>query len=181
MKAFPGDRIILAPPQVDGPTRDGEVLEARGPDGAPPYLVRWSDGHVGLLFPGPGSVLRIGHEHEEVAEARAPSAAQPHPTHPAAEAGASQSRHIRDWEVRITIFESENDTDAHVVLVADSPTHLSARGHSHRGGHDSAVPEIGDEVAVARALRHLADQLLDTAAEDIETVTGEEDIVLRPR
>lgn len=181
MKAYPGDRIILAPPQVDGPTRDGEVLETRGADGAPPYLVRWSDGHVGLLYPGPGSVLRIGHEHEEVAAVPAAAPAHPHPAQPTTEGDGSQSRHIRDWQVRITIFESENDTDAHVVLVADSPTHLSARGHSHRGGHDSPVPEIGDEVAVARALRHLADQLLDTAAEDIETVTGEEDIVLRPR
>lgn len=35
------------------------------------------------------------------------------------------------------------------------------------------MPEIGDEVAVARALRHLADQLLDTAAQDLEAVTGE--------
>jgi hypothetical protein len=35
------------------------------------------------------------------------------------------------------------------------------------------VPEIGGEVAVARALRHLADQLLDTAAQDVEAVTGE--------
>lgn len=181
MKAFPGDRIILAPPQVDGPTRDGEVLEVRGADGAPPYLVRWSDGHVGLLFPGPGAVLRIGHEHEDVAVAPATQARPARPAHPAAETGDGQSRHVREWEVRISIFESDSDTDAHVVLVADSPTHLSARGHSHRGSHDSVVPEIGDEVAVARALRHLADQLLDTAAEDIETVTGEEDVVLRPR
>ena len=25
----------------------------RGEDGAPPYLVRWSDGHEALTFPGP--------------------------------------------------------------------------------------------------------------------------------
>ena len=23
-----------------------------GADGAPPYVVRWSDGHEGLMFPG---------------------------------------------------------------------------------------------------------------------------------
>ena len=60
MKAQKGDRIVLAGEQVDRPTRDGEILEVRGKDGAPPYLVRWSDGHTGLLYPGPGSVLRIG-------------------------------------------------------------------------------------------------------------------------
>jgi hypothetical protein len=24
----------------------------RGEDGAPPYVVRWGDGHEGLVFPG---------------------------------------------------------------------------------------------------------------------------------
>jgi hypothetical protein len=203
MKANPGDHIILAPPQVDGPTRDGEVLEVRGANGAPPYVVRWSDGHVGLLYPGPGSVLRIGPEHpegeghpdylqhvghqdlagqHELAVQHEPTGHETAPHAAEAHAGdADQTRHVRDWQVRISVFESESETDAHVVLVADSPKHLSATGHSHRGSHDLAVPEIGDEVAVARALRRLADQLLDTAAEDIETVTGEDDVVLRPR
>ena len=49
MKARPGDRIILAAATVDGAVRDGEVLETRGDDGAPPYLVRWSDGHETLV------------------------------------------------------------------------------------------------------------------------------------
>jgi len=44
---------MVKSPVVDGPMRDAEVLEVHGPDGAPPYLVRWSDtGHEGLLFPG---------------------------------------------------------------------------------------------------------------------------------
>jgi hypothetical protein len=35
------------------PDRDCEVLEVRGADGAPPYVVRWGDtGHQALLFPG---------------------------------------------------------------------------------------------------------------------------------
>ena len=58
MKAHQGDRIILAASHVDEPTRDGEVLEVRGKDGAPPYLVRWADGHTVLLCPGPDSVPR---------------------------------------------------------------------------------------------------------------------------
>ena len=33
--------------------RQGEVVEVRGDDGAPPYVVRWDDGHEGLMFPGP--------------------------------------------------------------------------------------------------------------------------------
>ena len=87
---------------------------------------------------------------------------------------------MRDWQVRITIFESDEDTDAKVVLLADSQRHLTAAGHSHRSPGDPTVPEIGDEVAVARALRRLADELLDTAAGDIEQLTGEHTVTLEP-
>src|ERR1019366_6825999 len=77
------------------------------------------------------------------------------------------------------IFDAGDDTSANVVLLSDAPTHVTARGQSHRRDREAAVPEIGDEVAVARALRHLADQLLESAAQHIEAVTGE-DVVLRP-
>jgi hypothetical protein len=30
----------------------GEILEVRGGGGNPPYLVRFDDGHEGLVFPG---------------------------------------------------------------------------------------------------------------------------------
>lgn len=59
--AHPGDRIIVQAGSVGAHARDGEVLEARGPGGAPPYLVRWSDtGRVSLLFPGPDTVVHDG-------------------------------------------------------------------------------------------------------------------------
>ena len=80
--------------------------------------------------------------------------------------------HVREWQARVSIFESGDDTSANVVLLTEAPTHLSAHGQSHRITGDTPVPEIGDEVAVARALRHLADQLLETAARDVEAVTG---------
>lgn len=174
MKAQPGDRIILAPPTLNGPLRDGEVLEARGAEGEPPYVVRWSDGHEGLLYPGPGAVLRIT-PHPEVAMSAPSPASPPQP------ATVGQHPRVRDWQVRISILGSDDDTEATVVLIADSPTHLKAHGHSHRSERDRVVPEIGDEVAVARALRRLADQLLDTAGNDIEAVTGEHDVSLRSR
>lgn len=35
------------------PNRAAEILESRGTDGGPPYLVRWdADGHESLFFPG---------------------------------------------------------------------------------------------------------------------------------
>ncbi len=53
VKAAVGDRLVVNATHVDGAVRDGEVIEVRGPDGQPPYLVRWSDGHEGLVYPGP--------------------------------------------------------------------------------------------------------------------------------
>ena len=52
MHAAKGDRLIVHSQHVDGPVRDAEILEVRGADGAPPFLVRWSDsGHESLFFP----------------------------------------------------------------------------------------------------------------------------------
>ena len=76
--------------------------------------------------------------------------------------------------MRVTIFEQGDDTTATVALLADSPEALTARGTSRRSGVDPEVTHIGDEVAVARALRRLADHLLTQAEHDIEASTGEQ-------
>lgn len=56
MQAKVGDRLVVPGTHVDDPVRDGEILEVHGTDGAPPYLVRWSDnGHESVVFPGPGA------------------------------------------------------------------------------------------------------------------------------
>jgi len=62
MHAKPGDRIIIKGHRLGEPDRDGEVLEARGTDGGPPYLVRWGDsGHNGLLYPGADARIQEFH------------------------------------------------------------------------------------------------------------------------
>jgi len=53
MHAHVGDRLVVEGSKVGTPVKEGEVLEVRGPDGAPPYVVKWDDGHEGLTFPGP--------------------------------------------------------------------------------------------------------------------------------
>jgi hypothetical protein len=54
MKASVGDRIVVNANHVDGPVRDGEIIELRHEDGTPPYVVRWSDtGHTAVVYPGP--------------------------------------------------------------------------------------------------------------------------------
>jgi hypothetical protein len=162
MKAHVGDRIVIAPVAVGGAVRDGEILETRGPGGSPPYLVRWSDdGHEGLYYPG--------------VDARVDPLGEPRPAQPTgahALAGEQVSRHIRSWTISIDVFEEGLDTNAHAVLRTEAPEHLDAHGAAHRRASDPDVPEIGDEIAVARALRHLADRLLSTAADDIQVLEG---------
>jgi hypothetical protein len=53
MRASVGDRIVIKGHRVGEPERDAEVLEVKGDDGGPPFVVRWSDsGHVTTFFPG---------------------------------------------------------------------------------------------------------------------------------
>jgi hypothetical protein len=167
MRASAGDRIILAGALVDQPTRSGEVLET-GPDGGPPYVVRWEDGHTSSMFPGPGVLLRV-------------LAGEPEQAGRGAEVDRPEVGQVRQWTVQVTVFEEGDDTRATVALVADDPGTLTARGASRRGRHDPGNPHIGDEVAVARALRRLADQLLESAEHEIEDATGERDVMVRAR
>ncbi|MHB8187958.1 MAG: dsRBD fold-containing protein [Dermatophilaceae bacterium] len=164
MKAQVGDRIILAGTRVDDPVRDGEVLEVKGSDGNAPYTVKWSDGHIGLVYPGPGAVMRV---ESGSSEARRSAASTP---------GAGTSK---TWRVQISVVETGDNTRATALLISDQPGQFSAQGASHRSPRDDPLPTIGDEVAVARALRHLADTLLARAESDIEAVTGT-DAYVRP-
>ncbi len=150
MKAHVGDRIVVASPTTGRVARDGEVLEVRGADSGPPYLVRWTDsGSTGLFYPGPDA-------HVSGLESAEPATPPP----------------ARSWRVDIDVVEAGQETSAHAVLVGEMPRHLDGHGEAHRNPSDAAVPAIGDEVAVARALRQLADRLLETASSDLSGIEG---------
>jgi hypothetical protein len=57
MQAAVGERIRIQGKSVGAHTRGGEILEVRGEDGGPPFLVRFDDGHESLVFPGPDCVI----------------------------------------------------------------------------------------------------------------------------
>jgi rRNA processing protein Gar1 len=57
MNALVGDTIHIHARTVGAQDRIGTVVEIHGPDGEPPYLVRFEDGHEGLIFPGPDCVV----------------------------------------------------------------------------------------------------------------------------
>ncbi|MBE1537847.1 DUF1918 domain-containing protein [Actinomadura algeriensis] len=59
-----GDRLHVHGKIVGQPDRAGEIIEVRGDDGGPPYLVRFDDGHETLVYPGPDAVIEpAGHMH----------------------------------------------------------------------------------------------------------------------
>jgi hypothetical protein len=60
MHATIGDRLHVHGNAVGHPDRTGEVVEVHGAAGAPPYLVRFDDGHTRLCFPGPDAVIEPG-------------------------------------------------------------------------------------------------------------------------
>lgn len=167
MKASVGDRIVIASNRLDSPSRDGKVVECRHGDGTPPYVVEWTDtGQTGLFFPGPDAQV------QHLAGVPTQPGDEPRPV------DVQPERHVKTWRVEVSLFESQGDTTAHAVLVAEVPG-IDARGSAHRNPHDIDVPEIGDEVAVARALRRLSDRLLGVAEGDIAAREGHA-VVVKP-
>lgn len=78
------------------------------------------------------------------------------------------------WNVEIQIDEHDDDsTRAEARLQTGDDTRLIGVGVAHRNPDDVNVPEIGDELAAARALADLGDKLLSATADDIEDVTHE--------
>jgi hypothetical protein len=57
MQAAIGDRLHIHGNSVGQPGKGGEIVEVHGKAGEPPYLVRFDDGHTGLVFPGPDAVI----------------------------------------------------------------------------------------------------------------------------
>ncbi|PZG07344.1 DUF1918 domain-containing protein [Nonomuraea aridisoli] len=57
MQANVGDKLVVHGHVVGQGNKKAEIIEIRGADGAPPYLVRYDDGHEHLVFPGPDAVI----------------------------------------------------------------------------------------------------------------------------
>ena len=66
MQATIGDRICIHGNVVGHPDKNGEIVEVRGSQGEPPYMVKFDDGHTRLIFPGPDAII----EHPESTSAR---------------------------------------------------------------------------------------------------------------
>ena len=82
---------------------------------------------------------------------------------------------VTKWTVEIHLGEREGSTHAQARLITGVEPSLQATGDAQLSEKDPVdVPEIGYELATARALRALADALMRTAEDDVEAVAGDE-------
>ena len=59
MRAKKGDRILIHGQRVGEPDRKGIILDVRGADGAPPYVVEWlNEAGEHLFFPGSDAIIK---------------------------------------------------------------------------------------------------------------------------
>jgi hypothetical protein len=79
---------------------------------------------------------------------------------------------VKTWTVQVDIDEYEDRTRAVARLGTGGDQSLAATGLARLNPADRNVPQIGDELAVARALSELSHLLLDVAARDIEQSSG---------
>ena len=75
--------------------------------------------------------------------------------------------------MEIFIGEREGKTYAEARLMPGQQVTLTGTGVARLNPTDRDVPEVGDELAVARALSELSHRLLHAAVEDIEHLTHE--------
>ena len=75
----------------------------------------------------------------------------------------------QEKDVSLSIHLVENETDTVATAVLDlRGDHFEAKGKARRNPVDPLKPLIGEELAIARALRSLEGQITETAEEKIE-------------
>ena len=77
----------------------------------------------------------------------------------------------RVWTVEMIFTENDVRTQADAQMRAGARI-LHGRGRARRNPVDPNVPAIGEELAAARALSDLTDQLIHLAAHTIEAFEG---------
>jgi hypothetical protein len=58
MKAQAGDEMTVRGRHQGDEDRHGTIIRVDGKNGAPPYLVRWRDGHESVFFPESGTEVQ---------------------------------------------------------------------------------------------------------------------------
>jgi hypothetical protein len=75
----------------------------------------------------------------------------------------------QEKEINLSIHLTEDDTNTVATAVLDlRGDHFEATGRARRNPIDPAKPVIGEELAIARALRKLEAQITEAAEDKIE-------------
>lgn len=145
MDASIGDRIQLPGRTLNQPTREGRILDVeRGSD--PMYRVAWDDGSESMFTPGPGQMMVTSR----------------------AERDDTPSTETQlDCRIQVHIDETEDRCEATTTLTTSRGT-FTGTGVARRNPADPSVPMIGEELAISRALRELADTLAEAARDSID-------------
>lgn len=77
------------------------------------------------------------------------------------------------WWVEVFLGETDGKSTAHATLHTGARARLSSYGDARLNPRDEDVPQIGYELATARALSALAQRILEAAADDISGMTDE--------
>jgi hypothetical protein len=80
---------------------------------------------------------------------------------------------VMTWNVTIDIGEHDGRTRAVAHLRTRDTEQMVGVGFARLAPTDRDVPEIGAEIAAARARAELSRRLLGAATDDVEAVTGE--------
>jgi hypothetical protein len=78
----------------------------------------------------------------------------------------------KTWTVDISLTEEGDVTRAVAILRTDDGREFRGDGVARRNPADIPSPQIGDELATARAMSELTHKLLETVAKDIEETQG---------
>ena len=76
------------------------------------------------------------------------------------------------WSIEVLLEETEDETQATALLELRGES-MAGWGRARRNPADPAVPQIGEELATARALTDLAHKLLEAATAEIERFEGQ--------
>lgn len=72
------------------------------------------------------------------------------------------------WHIELSLTEDGRTTTADAVLRTSAGTEVRHSGTARRNPEDRDVPQIGEELAVCRALTGLAHDLLEVSMADVE-------------
>lgn len=133
-----GDRLIVPGRRVGQAGAEGTIVEVIT-NPSRHYRVRWADGHESMMYPGSDATV------ERASEPRS---------------------HPRFLSVEIRMVEDDDWCRATATTMTAAGA-FTGTGEARRHPEDPQVPMIGEELAIARSLRDLAEGFMQAADDAI--------------